>query len=107
MGFRVHRSRPEQCTNWQRDWRPGSSEFSEPVVDEIEADTDYKYHFAGLVLGNLDSPVLVWMRDHWLASSLFSAVVEEVPEVVEDTGCSYRAVVQERDNLDLQLKLSY
>lgn len=48
-------------------------------MDEIEADTDYKYHFVGLVPGILDSPVLVWMRDHWLASFLFAAVVEAVP----------------------------
>ena len=76
-------------------------------MDEGGADTDYKHHFAGLVLDTLDSLALVWMRGHWLANSLFSAVVEKAPEFGEDIGCSYRFVVQEWDNLDWQWKLSY
>jgi len=75
-------------------------------VDEIGADTDYKYRFAGLVSDTLDSPVLVWLRDHWLARSLFFAVVEAVPELAEDTGCNFHSVVQERDNPDLQSRTS-
>lgn len=70
-------------------------------MDETGADTDYRYHFAGLVLDTLDSPVLVWTRDRWLASSLFFAVAEAVVGLAEDTGCNFHSVVQGLDNQDL------
>lgn len=51
----------------------------------IAAGIDYRFHFAGLVLGIQDLPVLAWMMGH--SSCQFVAVVAVVPDFVKNTGC--------------------